>query len=589
MPYPQGGWVTSACCSGAQPDQSLVLKDIDVQKRGNDLPKVESSTSKLDDSASASMSPCGPEVTTGDWERLRDELTSSLQSILGEWSNQQASLLSRALDDLSTQVASNAAAYAESFSTRRTRRRGRRFAKPLVLVEEEEAIDENEERRLQPWAWSEFSTQSAANKRLDRGDSFSSDKSPKFMTRSPSGDTTTSGVERWLPSLPAWMVSRANSQGYYKSKLWAFFEDPESGRCAAWYANCIQSFILLTVAFSLLQQTTQSLRPDWHMVLLEAVIDGCFALDLLLRFCVCPNRLKFLCNAYNLIDMVASVPLWFHIDMALRTSSMDARIAAFVPILRLLKTLRRFKEFHLLLAAFQRSLEALPVLLFFYCVLLLFFGAFVYAVEPLGNVESLSQALWLTVVSMTTVGYGDVIPMTAQGRIVVVVLVVTSALYMAVPLGIIGNCFSDVWRDRERILLLHVLRTRLSQWGYSPYDIPVMFDHFDKDKDGDLDFQEFHALLDALRIGMREDKIIKLFDELSEREGTVDSADFVKSLFPSSFHEMYDKDGELVSQKQTSWLKMATASFSPQCNTIPEQPSNSSTISEQHSPVAVDE
>merc|ERR1719189_1799208 len=116
-----------------------------------------------------------------------------------------------------------------------------------------------------------------------------------------------------------------------------------------------------------------------------------------------------------------------------RQSFVHMGIFEFLPVLRLLKMLRRFQKFHLLTNAFKLASEALPVLIYWYLVIWLLFSAGVYAVEPRSNVASLSQAMWMTFVSMTTVGYGDSVPKSNLGRAVVMTLVIISALYMAIP------------------------------------------------------------------------------------------------------------------------------------------------------------
>merc|ERR1719401_2026483 len=99
------------------------------------------------------------------------------------------------------------------------------------------------------------------------------------------------------------------------------------------------------------------------------------------------------------------------------------------------------------------------------------------------------QAAWLTFVSMTTVGYGDVVAQTPAGKLATSLLVLFSALYMSIPLGIIGNAFSEVWSDRDRILLTLRTRNRLLQWGYTARDIPKLFELFDADQNGELDIE----------------------------------------------------------------------------------------------------
>merc|ERR1719486_752811 len=109
--------------------------------------------------------------------------------------------------------------------------------------------------------------------------------------------------------------------------------------------------------------------------------------------------------------------------------------------------------------------------------------------------------MWLTIVTMTTVGYGDVTPQTPYGSFITAVLVVSSVLYMAMPVGIIGGAFTNVWSDRKRILICHQTKHRLLHWGYSAWDIPHLFRCFDGDGNGELDLEEFRRMMFQMRVG----------------------------------------------------------------------------------------
>jgi len=489
----------------------------------------------------------------------RETMLQALQDALSEWNDRQEALLKKGLDDIVAAVTTNNDAL---FLTKRGYRK-RLTTKRVHLGSPVIHASPNGGGGEDPTELPEAASERSDSIKLPQniGDklvqSFGSSSLPERSSQ-PEEQLQARSPGYWLP---AWIAQKANSQNRYAAMAWKFLEDPESSWFASRYARLAPIFILLAVCVSLLQLLGENLLSNATITAVEAGIDALFALEIMIRFCVSPNHWTFFANAYNLIDIVAALPLGLHLGMALDvaprndSSLVDARLLGFVPVLRLLRTLRRFSEFHLLLEAFRLALEALPVLLFFYCALLLFFGALIHAIEPLDNVPSLSQALWLTMVSMTTVGYGDVAPVSAEGKFAVASLVVASALYMAVPLGIIGNCFSEVWQNRERILLLHVLRTRFEQWGYGPHDIPLMFEHFDSDQDGALSFIEFKELVLCLNIGLSEGRIAELFNKFDEDGGgTVDAAEFVKALFPSTYHDMYDKDGELRVESDKRWF-----------------------------------
>jgi len=335
-------------------------------------------------------------------------------------------------------------------------------------------------------------------------------------------------------------------------RVWNVLENPESSTAARWCARIMPAYIISTVCLTLLQSVDP---PPLHGVpaaVIETTIDGIFLLEFLVRFIVCPNHWTFWLDVYNLIDLAAAAPL------ALRASigpvlplpgsdPMDLGLVLLffgVPTIRMLKLLRRFKKFHLLLNAFHLAAEALPVLLFMLFDIQLVFSVIIYLVEPRDNIPSLSTAIWLTMVTMTTVGYGDVTPKSAAGSVVTGVLVVVTVLYMAIPLGIIGNAFTITWSERDRILLMQRTRDRLRQWGYTAHDIPVLFRLSDSDDNGELDVTEFRDLLRSMQIGFSDERIFQLFESFDQdRSGSVDDREFVRALFPSSYHEIYRDEG----------------------------------------------
>merc|ERR1712232_924165 len=112
---------------------------------------------------------------------------------------------------------------------------------------------------------------------------------------------------------------------------------------------------------------------------------------------------------------------------------------------------------------------------------------------------------------MTTVGYGDLTPTSGPGYVVIAVLVISSVLYMAMPLGIIGYSFTQIWKDRDHILLTQRTRERLLQWGYTAKDIRKVFQYFDEDGSGELDLTEFKEMMDMFQVGLSDERIVDLF------------------------------------------------------------------------------
>jgi len=281
---------------------------------------------------------------------------------------------------------------------------------------------------------------------------------------------------------------------------------------------------------------------------MEVVFDLIFALEVVVRFLTCPNRVAFCFNGCNLVDIaVGMLVLGLRCFSASNFAQEDSNghsvlllLMCAVPVMRLLKLLRRFEDFHLILKAFRQASEALPVLLFILSVIVLVFASLIYVLEPRSNIESLPKALWLTVVTVGTVGYGDVVPVSAGGHLVTAALIFVSALYMAIPVGIVGKAFSDVWHDRKKLLMIYRTRNRFLERGYKAQDIPAMFCRFDEDGSGQLDLPEFIAMMHLMQVTLGTDRLVELFRSLdSDGSGGIDDAEFVRTLFPSSHAQIY--------------------------------------------------
>jgi len=339
----------------------------------------------------------------------------------------------------------------------------------------------------------------------------------------------------------------------------------------------------------------------------ETAIDSLFLLEVLTMFVASPARSRFFKSMFNVIDVLACLPLVLRVAISFNlprpgsTGSLWLAhwvLVCAVPVVRLLKTLRRFEKFPLLVMSIKLAAEALPILLYTLVVLTLTFAAAIYAVEPRDNVPSVPTAVWLVLVTTTTVGYGDVTPQSPAGSVIVGCLVVMSVLYMAMPLGIVGEAFNKVWRDRDRIVLLERTRLRLNQWGFAPKDIPAIFQYFDTHDNGYVDLIEFTRMMSEMGIGLSEDRIHQLFEVFDpDGHGYIDDKVFVRVLFPDAFYRLYgmrpsiertsmwkeiEHDYQSEARKSRAWRSMDSNEdldelASPRCTTKPACPRKSTT------------
>mmetsp|Transcript_91152 Transcript_91152/g.262937 ORF Transcript_91152/g.262937 Transcript_91152/m.262937 type:complete len:560 (-) Transcript_91152:54-1733(-) len=366
--------------------------------------------------------------------------------------------------------------------------------------------------------------------------SRSADRSPRVAGKRTSVVTSVEEVKE-----------RNNKRSKMLETVWNVLDDPEYSRLSALYAGLMPYIIMFSVIAAILQTPTPPTIEGPLVITFDILVELVFGFEFTLRALSCPAKRMFFYNYNNTIDLLAALPLFFRaaLGAALVESSECGSICTvlmcFVPVIRALKALRRFESLQLLINASQKASEGLPVCLFALFVLTLLFASLIYIVEPRSNIQSLPHAMWLTIVTMTTVGYGDVTPETLAGSMIVSVLVVFSVLYMAMPLGIVGNAFTEVWQDREFILLRHRTNSKLRQWGYGAHDVPMLFELFDEDKDGELNIAEFVTMMEEIRIGLTPKRITQLFETLdADGGGTIDDREFIRSVFPEEFDSIFD-------------------------------------------------
>jgi hypothetical protein len=232
------------------------------------------------------------------------------------------------------------------------------------------------------------------------------------------------------------------------------------------------------------------------------------------------------------------------VGLSMKKTDSDLNLVLFslVPFLRLVKMLRHFEQFHLLLRAFEVTLEAMPALLYAQSMIVLLFGSLIYVIEPRENIPTLTTSFWFTLISMTTVGYGDYVPETALGHVCASVLVICGTLYMALPVGIVGNAFSEVWAERDKLLVMKRARDRLDQGGFAAQDIPALFAMFDTGKTGELSLPEFSNMIKSMNVVLDDERLLKLFNVIDgDGGGSIDDQEFVRCLFPKQYMEIYGR------------------------------------------------
>eukprot|EP00930_Biecheleria_cincta_P096975 TRINITY_DN88735_c0_g1_i1.p1 TRINITY_DN88735_c0_g1~~TRINITY_DN88735_c0_g1_i1.p1 ORF type:complete len:698 (-),score=105.28 TRINITY_DN88735_c0_g1_i1:38-2131(-) len=344
------------------------------------------------------------------------------------------------------------------------------------------------------------------------------------------------------------MFSKTRKRGKFALAVWDFLEDPESSRVAYFFSKAQDVIIQSSVILSVVQTTPTPPFDRDTSGIIQMCIDLFFLLELSARFSTCPSFRAFAKSIYNINDLIAGVlPLSLRAARLFFNANLEEGVPKYIvfcaaPVLRELKMLRRVEQFHLFLTLLENIADAVKVLMMLLMIVVLVFSSLIYIVEPEDNMGSMPKAMWLTVVTMTTVGYGDSTPDTVAGHLIISLLTLFSILYTAMPIGIIGNAFTQIWQDRDRILLMTKTRDILISSGYTAKDLPTIFRQYDGSGEGELDFEEFWLMVQDMNLGLNEQRAIEVFESIDrDGGGNIDEQEFVRAVFPTAFHDLYTR------------------------------------------------
>ena len=180
----------------------------------------------------------------------------------------------------------------------------------------------------------------------------------------------------------------------------------------------------------------------------EAVIIGVFTAEYLLRFYFSQKKLSFVFSFYGLIDLAAVLPFYLALGLDLRSLRIFrlARLAILLKIFRFSKAARRFQ------LAFKLVKEELLVFGLFSLALIYLSAVGIYHFEHAAQPEvfvSVFDGIWWATVTLTTVGYGDVVPITTGGKVFTFFVFIVGLSMIAVPSGLVASALSKV-RELEK-------------------------------------------------------------------------------------------------------------------------------------------
>ena len=213
-------------------------------------------------------------------------------------------------------------------------------------------------------------------------------------------------------------------------------------KLSRWFAFFIQALILLSlVTFSV--ETLPNLKPQTQTILtfIEIFCVVTFTIEYLLRIYVADSKPRFIFSFFGLIDLVAILPFYLSFGVDLRS----LRALRFLRLFRILKLVRYNKAMNHFVRAIKSAKEEILLFIFITLMLIYFSAVGIYYFENEAQPEhftSIFDSLWWAIITLTTVGYGDVYPITVGGKVFTFFILMIGLGIVAIPTGIISSALT---------------------------------------------------------------------------------------------------------------------------------------------------
>lgn len=279
-------------------------------------------------------------------------------------------------------------------------------------------------------------------------------------------------------------------------QFWLLFEYPESSSAAKSVA-LVSVFVIVISIFIFCLETLPEFREDHDFnqgftqvingtqdsssthpssdlfayltdpfFIVETICIIWFCFEVCVRFVVCPSKRDFFNNIMNIIDIVSIIPYFVTLGTELATTPGDdvnsgqnmslaiLRIIRLVRVFRIFKLSRHSKGLQILGQTLKASMRELGLLIFFLFIGVILFSSAIYFAEvdePQTQFVSIPDGFWWAVVTMTTVGYGDMCPITMGGKMVGTLCAIAGVLTIALPVPVIVSNFNYFYhRETEQ-------------------------------------------------------------------------------------------------------------------------------------------
>lgn len=214
----------------------------------------------------------------------------------------------------------------------------------------------------------------------------------------------------------------------------------------------IQFLIFLSLFLYALETLPELASYQRFFNIIEGVIVALFTIEYVLRIYIATHKRKFIFSFFGLIDLVAILPYYLSMGLAdfrILRSFRLLRIFTIMKLTRFSSATKRLKN------AFLDIKNELIIFVFLTCIILFISSAGIYHFEKDAQPEqfkSIFHSLWWAVATLSTVGYGDVYPITIGGKVFTFFILMAGLGIVSIPSGLFASALSRTLKEEEKLI-----------------------------------------------------------------------------------------------------------------------------------------
>ncbi|MDN3694087.1 ion transporter [Chryseobacterium tructae] len=213
------------------------------------------------------------------------------------------------------------------------------------------------------------------------------------------------------------------------------------------------SLILVSTAIIMMESVPQlDRRFHYTFLILEWIISIFFTAEYSMRIAVLKNKKHYIFSFFGIIDFLALVPFYLSFFFPITKYFLIFRMLRMLRIFRIFNLLDFMNDGYLIVRALKNSSRKIYIFLLFLIIFSVIVGSLMFMVEGgRQGFETIPQSIYWAVVTVTTVGYGDVSPITPLGKFFAVVLMLAGYSIIAVPTGIVTAEMRNKRQNLEKV------------------------------------------------------------------------------------------------------------------------------------------